>query len=954
MMQQPLQQQHYHSIIPPSLDLTHQNMDTIPQQPIHEPIESQPSEPSQPQESITPSTNNVVENVDKAAVTEDTPKDPEAFNLADAAPFQEMREFYRKGTFCDFDLFCGIDKDNPGGRSVLSEVPIKAHRLILAAGSVNIRQILYLHENDDMEAAIILRDFQRKHVQAAVNILYDRLAGETLETVDESVQEVLDYLDMDLIKPQVVKDAFRVTRSDAEKLRRKRRAIETAEAQNGGAKRVKDLIEPEVKLEEYPAIKEEVNDDDDFVVPDEYDEEDEDEDYYAPSTYRRKTKRERDVDPDEPRQQRTRKNDDKPSKSSRHERATRTMDLGYVRAQIEGHEPDNVLQISRAGRAIAPRLENKGHIGSHLKFLTTRRDSLQILLGVKRDGDTIRGKPIAWSRPGKDNLKPQMDEGVRVFQWLYGLCKIHLLTPRCIYAFQDRPLKDRKKQIDVNDIYKHMSYKSPREELEWLLKSEEIVQAAHEPKPMFQPLELPEDMDWKIHLDFNLEYFDDVMVVGCHEDYVVAKVIDTESAKDKEDLANLCMSVLCLVLAGGTEDSRYPVCQEVHKMYKEMKRNRYRKEYAEKLLASGEKLPKPIPTFPCEICGKVIKENISFTAKTIHMHEHKAEAACNCGITFKSKAAKMDHYNKVHRVWRGPSKSLLNPNRVGGAVKLVNCSECKFVGTEEKLASHYSRYHTKLICELCGKVVKTSREMSHHMSTHKMDTDCDCNIKFKTRKEKREHYWEVHRIRQREGSEDDDDDNTTQCAECTYRGTEEKVNEHFSRSHVEVTCETCLKVIKNSKELNLHIYNCHTPKACKLCGETFLGHTAWYTHSISMHKEQHGITKRTPIDIACNKCPKIFKNKFAFEKHFKQMHGDDSDRPFKCRECDRAFIERAKLAAHRLNVHIKSKPFVCRSPGCTAAFNTAGNMFVHERKLHGQRFPQPVPSITDLVPDYED
>lgn len=157
-------------------------------------------------ENLDSSMNEVSEEPSTNTDVEETGKDPEEFSMEDAEPFREIKEYYLEGKYCDFDIYCGVDQDNPGLRNVLSEVPIRAHRLMLAAGSVTLRQILYLHEDDDQESAIILRDFQRKHVKDAVDALYERLTGSSKTEMEAPVQEVLDYLDMNLTKPQVIKD----------------------------------------------------------------------------------------------------------------------------------------------------------------------------------------------------------------------------------------------------------------------------------------------------------------------------------------------------------------------------------------------------------------------------------------------------------------------------------------------------------------------------------------------------------------------------------------------------------------------------------------------------------------------------------------------------------------------------------------------------------------------------
>ena len=65
------------------------------------------------------------------------------------------------------------------------------------------------------------------------------------------------------------------------------------------------------------------------------------------------------------------------------------------------------------------------------------------------------------------------------------------------------------------------------------------------------------------------------------------------------------------------------------------------------------------------------------------------------------------------------------------------------------------------------------------------------------------------------------------------------------------------------------------------------------------------------------------------------MHTDDRDKRFQCIDCGKGFIERNKLEKHKMNVHLKLRPYICRVDGCDVSYNDASNRNQHEKRVHG-------------------
>ena len=73
------------------------------------------------------------------------------------------------------------------------------------------------------------------------------------------------------------------------------------------------------------------------------------------------------------------------------------------------------------------------------------------------------------------------------------------------------------------------------------------------------------------------------------------------------------------------------------------------------------------------------------------------------------------------------------------------------------------------------------------------------------------------------------------------------------------------------------------------------------------------------------------------KEHHETVHLDDNLKKFKCEECGKGFNENQKLSDHRMNVHLKLRPYKCRY-GCEMAYNDRSNRNHHEKRKHGELF----------------
>lgn len=235
-------------------------------------------------------------------------------------------------------------------------------------------------------------------------------------------------------------------------------------------------------------------------------------------------------------------------------------------------------------------------------------------------------------------------------------------------------------------------------------------------------------------------------------------------------------------------------------------------------------------------------------------------------------------------------------------------------------------------CSECGKVfpcvtVQDEFKLTAHKKNHYYENFvCDCPeaASLQSLAAKRNHVKLVH-----------SDGRYVKCDHCSYVSTEASVRTHCEREHNKTclhscVCETCGKVLNDSKALYMHML-IHKQYKCKLCGVEVVGYSAFNTHKKNFHPS-------APQSFPCEVCGKEFPERVKLKNHFLRIHVEDKDRPYQCTDCGRGFAVSRALSAHRMMAHIKTRPYQCRY-GCGAAYNDHSSRGTHERKKHGGRFP---------------
>ena len=62
-------------------------------------------------------------------------------------------------------------------------------------------------------------------------------------------------------------------------------------------------------------------------------------------------------------------------------------------------------------------------------------------------------------------------------------------------------------------------------------------------------------------------------------------------------------------------------------------------------------------------------------------------------------------------------------------------------------------------------------------------------------------------------------------------------------------------------------------------------------------------------------------------------HLEDENKRRRCEQCGKGFVDETKLRSHKMNVHLKLRPYKCRF-GCDLSYNDKSNRTGNEKRKH--------------------
>jgi len=207
------------------------------------------------------------------------------------------------------------------------------------------------------------------------------------------------------------------------------------------------------------------------------------------------------------------------------------------------------------------------------------------------------------------------------------------------------------------------------------------------------------------------------------------------------------------------------------------------------------------------------------------------------------------------------------------------------------LLRHQDKNQIPQTCHICGYIGKSISSLKSHLLTH--------------------------------------DSTRSRCPHCSQYTPNDRFEEHKKECQERrmCVCNICGKSFNGREVLQYHIrkwHDNHKPKhKCGKCNKTFIEVIDLKRHMVS-HEDK-------------TSCPQCGLKVRRLKDHMKQAHTPDNQKPFQCQDCGKGFVEKRGLEHHRMNVHLKLRPYNCRY-GCDIAYNDTSNRNQHEKKTHGKLF----------------
>ncbi|KAL7014611.1 hypothetical protein ACKWTF_016028 [Chironomus riparius] len=215
----------------------------------------------------------------------------------------------------------------------------------------------------------------------------------------------------------------------------------------------------------------------------------------------------------------------------------------------------------------------------------------------------------------------------------------------------------------------------------------------------------------------------------------------------------------------------------------------------------------------------------------------------------------------------------------------------KFFETRSKIQKHMVHHQSKVKCELCQIKIQPKNMKKHFTSVHSTDRKFQCKLCHKSFKliDTLKNHIQSH-------------NKTIQCQICSKLFTFQKyLNEHMKLNHENPESFRCDVCNKNFKLLHRHkeTHNKNRPKPykCQQCNYATDAINSIKKHQ-KFHENQDKKFAEMKNSVKCQKCLKVYSNKYIYNLHMKTVH---SEHPLQCDLCGKYFGTKIGLSKHIKN-----------------------------------------------------
>lgn len=233
-----------------------------------------------------------------------------------------------------------------------------------------------------------------------------------------------------------------------------------------------------------------------------------------------------------------------------------------------------------------------------------------------------------------------------------------------------------------------------------------------------------------------------------------------------------------------------------------------------------------------------------------------------------------------------------------------------------------------LQCELCERTLANKKSLTRHLKTHslgkvfkkrKLGAELPCPICEKKFPTQTSLYWH----------KEQDHSESYQLKKTCHICSKEYTDHHVLRRHLEAvhpietaTCTICHKTFKSAINLESHMRTTHAPpeaaKTCDVCKKTFKCGMHLRIHISAVHPPEGG--------VVCDICDRPFVSRRYLSAH-RKIHV--KKRAFHCTICEKTFKRLVDVGKHVRKVHKKPETPVSRCLKCNGRFNNDDELHQH-------------------------
>lgn len=223
---------------------------------------------------------------------------------------------------------------------------------------------------------------------------------------------------------------------------------------------------------------------------------------------------------------------------------------------------------------------------------------------------------------------------------------------------------------------------------------------------------------------------------------------------------------------------------------------------------------------------------------------------------------------------------------------------------------------------------KPKAENAEEQQTFEESLDINTEVSQSEGEDKTEEMNEYEIVTEEVEDEDEErfdlDDSSTQINETIDSGTEHLVIEPISNEDSKISIQITevvsgVETTKGSRKVNIQ-QKYGGRRACPICGKLVV--------NLKPHIDTHSDITERRKPYKCKYCNKEYLQRAQFDAHVNKEH--TGEKPFKCDQCDKTFHGRPSLRMHKIQ-HSNERRFVCEY--CDKSYLYAHHLS-HHRLMH--------------------